>query len=334
MKKIVSLALALACLLTLSACGGEETAQGNSESYNISVAHVLSTDSSYQDTCNKFAELVAEYTNGAVTATVYPAGQLGNERELFEGVQMGTVDTCYAATTILATWCDLCNYLDVPFMFDSYEEEQRVLEGEFGEMLAAQIAEQGMTVMGYGETGFGNFMYNGDSIVHPSDIHGQTMRCKSTEIDQAFYSTMGLNPVALAWGEIFTGLQTGVIEGLSAPMNSSVATQFHTVTDKITIVDACLTATTFVIGQPTLDKIPVEYHEAILQAGKDACAYNWEIIPSWDEKAFTAIEESGSEIIYVDRNEWVDAFKDKMWTKLSDMGLIKDDVLAVIDSSR
>ena len=323
--------VAFAAILMLSVCTlFFASGTAFAAKHTLRLGHVLQENSTYHECSKKFAELLAEKTGGDIAVTIFPAGQLGNERELYEGVEMGTLDVAYCAVSTLPAWLPSFMVFDLPFLYDNYETEYKVLDGKLGQHLTKELESIGMICLGYAETGFANDIYNGTPIKVPADAKGRTFRTKQSVADMEYRKAYGVNPVPMAWGEVFTALQTGVIDGGNFPMNSLYASKFNTVVKYMTVVNATGIPTALVISKTTMDRIPEEYHAAIREAGREAILYKRKIQQEWDDDCLKKMQDEGLTVIYADTKLWRDELKEKVY-KVLVPSLVPAELVAMVE---
>ena len=152
MKKVLAMILCLAMVLSLAACGGSSSSSSEGTTSEEATGEVITLRASsstapthpYNVGLEKFAELVAERTNGQIKVDVFPSAQLGDERANIEDLQMGTLDIAVSSTGPLGNFVEDFLILDLPYLFSNYEHAHAVLDGEVGEGLKAQLTDLGV----------------------------------------------------------------------------------------------------------------------------------------------------------------------------------------------
>lgn len=167
-----------------------------------------------------FKSLVEAGTNGGITVQTFPNGQLGKDNEVLEQVKSGVVETGIFSVGGFAAGYPLIGVLDVPFAFPNISVTYPVFDGPFGHRLAADIKKKtGMTVLGFGDSGgFFHITNNKKPITSPADVAGLKIRTMGLDTHKAIIQSLGGQPTALAWAEVYTALQTGVADGQMNPI--------------------------------------------------------------------------------------------------------------------
>jgi TRAP-type transport system periplasmic protein len=183
-----------------------------------------------------FKGLVEGGSGGNVNVKVFPASQLGNERELIEGVKIGTIQMAFVSGAI-AGFYKPAQVLDIPYLFASGPVAWKVMDGWFGKELAADILKQtGMRVLAYGETGFRNFTNSKGPIKSPADMKGLKIRVMETPVYVNMVKALGAAPTPIAWSETYTALQQKVVDGQENPVATIMQAKLYEV-QKYMILD-------------------------------------------------------------------------------------------------
>ena len=221
MKRFLALGLAAALSLSLAACSGGSggTGEVTEDGYNqldlkISVATGV-TGIDYM-VADRFAQLISEKTNGAVTATVYSDSQLtGSDMSKTIDVLLagGTYEICTASGAVLSGVEEKFLTHSLPFAIDSYATADELLDGTGGEYYSKLMEERGMTLLGLFHNGLKQ-LTNGSKEIHsPADLQGLKIRVPSGEVALETFRALGADPISMSWGEVYTALQQGTVDG-------------------------------------------------------------------------------------------------------------------------
>lgn len=167
-----------------------------------------------------FKSMVESGSNGSITVELYPNGVLGNERESMEQVQNGITHSYIASGGGMATFYPMFSIVNIPFSISNYSVAYEVYDGEFGQSMAADIEEKtGFKVLGFGESGgFFQLTNSERPIKTPADMDGLKFRTMTIPIHMEFMRSLGASPTPIAWAELYTALQTGVVDGQHNPI--------------------------------------------------------------------------------------------------------------------
>ena len=215
MKKVIALILALAMTLTLCACGGSQTSSGGSDGDNqydtITLTMAVNGTDTQIDTkvANYFKELVEEESQGSVIIEVYPNDQLagGNATKGIEMIANGSTDLAAYATSVLSVLDERLSIGTVPWMFNNYTEARETIDATGLAYYDSILQEQGITAIGSFHNGFRQLTNSKHAVTTPEDLKGLKIRVPGSEVYMNFFKTLGADPVAMNWSEVFTALK-------------------------------------------------------------------------------------------------------------------------------
>lgn len=219
-----------------------------------------------------FKNMVEKGTNNAISVEIYPAGTLGNERETMEQVQTGVIQSYISSGGGMAVFYPMMSILDIPFSMPNYNVAYRVYDGEFGKMLAGDILKKtGFRVLGFGESGgFFQITNSKRPIRTPADMKGLKFRTMTIPMHMEIMKAFGASPTPVAWAEVYTALQTGVVDGQQNPVPIIEMGKLYEVQKYLTITNHIYTPYVWVINNDWFTKLPAEYQEAIVDAARTA----------------------------------------------------------------
>lgn len=179
------------------------------------------------------AEEVEKATNGRVTIQVFAGGQLGNERDMYEGAQMGTIDMFAASNAVLTSFIPEMAVLDMPFMFNSADEAHRVIDGKVGEMIAAKTLAQKVHTLGWMDVGFRN-VFSTRPVKTMADFANLKIRTMENKLHIAAFNALGAIATPMASGDVFTALQQGTIDAAENAVANLIANRYYEITKNVT----------------------------------------------------------------------------------------------------
>jgi tripartite ATP-independent transporter DctP family solute receptor len=165
----------------------------------------------------RLAEALKERSAGRVRMDVFPDRQLGEERELVEGLQLGTVDMTAVSTGPLVAFVPEVGVLDLPFLFRDSAHAYRVLDGEIGRDILGRFERRGIVGLAFWENGW-RHLTSRTPVAKPEDLRGMKLRTMQNPVHISAFRNLGASPVPMAWGEVFTSLGQGVIDGQENPL--------------------------------------------------------------------------------------------------------------------
>jgi tripartite ATP-independent transporter DctP family solute receptor len=164
-----------------------------------------------------FADQLNERTNGEIEVQIFPSGQLGSDAQMLDGTRSGIIDFQLAGLNNFTGLVPEAGAFTLPFMFPDRETAYKVLDGDVGQYLREQFSEHGLMLVGLPENGFRNMTNNRGPIVEPSDVEGLQMRVNNSQALSDMFEALGANPVQLDVNELYTALETGVVDSQGSP---------------------------------------------------------------------------------------------------------------------
>lgn len=214
-----------------------------------------------------FKDIVEAESSGAIEVKLFPAGQLGGERELIESTKLGTIQMCLVSGAI-AGYFKPAMVLDIPYLFSSAPVAWKVLDGPFGDkMTEALLKKTGLRNLAYGETGFRNFTNSKRPIKSPADMQGMKIRVMETPLYITMVKALGAAPTPIAWPEVYTSLQQGVVDGQENPVSVILYAKFPEVQKYITLDGHAYGADFFIFNERAFQKMSPEHQGIVKRAG-------------------------------------------------------------------
>ena len=219
-----------------------------------------------------FKSLVEAGTNGAITVQTFPNGQLGKDNEVLEQVKSGVIESGIHSVGGFAGGYPLIGVLDIPFAFPNISATYPVFDGPFGQRLAADIKKKtGMTVLGFGDSGgFFHFTNSKKPITTPADMQGLKIRTMGLDTHKGLVQSLGGQPAAIAWAEVYTALQTGVADGQMNPIPIIAFAKFQEVQKFLTLSGHLFAPYVWVMNSKFWDGLTPEEKSVVNSAAKSA----------------------------------------------------------------
>jgi len=280
--------LVLAALLVASPLfggGQKEGAAGEEKKMVLKFGHTCADTHPYSDGARKLAELVAEKTGGKLEIQHFPAGQLGGERDITEGLQAGTVDMMVNSLGVAATFVPEINLFNLPFIFTGATHYDKVVQGPVGEKILAACEENELIGLGFTAPVFRIPMNNLRPINTPADFQGMKIRLMEVPLHMDTYKALGATPVPIAFGELYTALQLGTVDGCENAIATLFTQRFYEVQKYMTILPVVSNGAVYLMSKKSWDKLPESYQEAIMSSMPEA-------IKACDE-SYLQLEEDG-----------------------------------------
>jgi tripartite ATP-independent transporter DctP family solute receptor len=261
----------------------------------------------YQLGLEKFGELVSEKTNGNVKVEVFHSSQLGNERDLIEGLQLGTVEMCIVSTAPLSSFTTKFQVFDLPFIFSETGKTREILDGPIGQGILDTLDAQGIIGLCYFENGFRNITNRVRPITKPEDLKGLKIRTMESPIHMASFRVMGADPTPMALGELFTALQQGTVDGQENPLAIINTSKFYEVQKYLSITEHFYAPAPVLIGKPFYDGLDADVRKAIKDAAIEARVYERGLLDDMNTRLKDELQKAGMEMNTVDKQAFINA---------------------------
>ena len=282
------------------------TAAANAADFVFKLGHIADPENPYAKGAEKFAQLVKEKTGGKVEVQVFPSSQLGNQRDLVEGTQFGTIDFTMTSTAVLGNFLPQAAVFDLPFIFRDVQHAYKALD-TVGMEIAQKL--QGMKLLAYYENGVRHMTNSKRPIRKPEDMKGLKIRVMEQPIYIEMIKALGGNPTPMAFGELFTALQQGVVDGQENPAAHIYTARFFEVQKYISLTAHTYSAEPMLVSLAAWNKLPKDLQEKIQSAANESRDWQRDLCRQLEEGYWTKIQESGKSEINrdVDKKAFADA---------------------------
>ncbi len=305
---LFALVLLMAMIITLAGGFGVERASAEG-TITLKAGHVLAPTHPYNLGLEKFAQLVSQKTGGKVVIQVFHSSQLGNEREMIEGLQLGTVDLTLVSSAPLAGFSNKFLVFDLPFIFQTRNQAYKVLDGPIGTKIMESLDKNGIRGLAYWENGFRHLTNSVRPVNKPGDVKGLKIRTMENKIHMASFRTLGADPTPMAFGELFTAMQQHVVDGQENPLPIIWTSNFFEVQKNLALTGHFYAAAPLLMSKAAFDKLPTEYQKAIQEAAYEARDYERGLVKDMEEDLVTKLKAKGMKITTPDKAAFLKAMQ-------------------------
>lgn len=325
LKKLIAMtALVGFALGTASAASAEKV-------YKLKLGHTGAPNHHYQNICTMFADKVKERTKGGVEIAVFPADQLGKQVESVEGTMLGTQDMVLTSDTVLSNWVPDMGILNLPFIFSSMEDARTILDGPIGAKLAAMMEPHGAVVIGWWDNGMRHITNNKRPITQPADLKGIKIRVPEGEVFVETFKALGAGPTVISFGELYSALQLGTVDGQENPPAHILTQKFYEVQKYVSRTGHIHLSSPLIMNKKLLDGMPKAYRDAIVTTGREMGPVHTNMVNELEKKQWDEVAAKGMKINDVDKKPFQQAVMpvyEKFKTKLN--GKIIDEIIATL----
>lgn len=282
-----------------TACSSDdEPDEGNR---TIVLAHAMHLTHPVSEAMASMAENVEEISGGELKVEIYPTGQLGNERELLELVQLGTIEMTKISGAVLENIVPPIQAFSVPYLFRDEEHMEKVLWGDLGDELLLEGEKYGLRGIGYYDAGQRSFYTKNAPIQTPDDLRGLKIRVQPSVMAINLVRNLGGSPTPLSYGELYTAFQGGIVDGAENNPPSFYTSRHYEVTDYYVLNEHTAVPDVLVIGTQVWNDLSDQEREWLQQAVDESIEYQRELWRESEEESFEVVQEAGIEVINPDK---------------------------------
>lgn len=263
----------------------------------------------YAMTVHYFAEELEKAAPGQFKFQYYSNHQLGDETEMLQGLQLGTLDAAVITGTFIGNMVPSFQLNDLPFLYGSYDQAHKVLDGKAGDIMFKQLTDKGIVGLGFAQAGFRHVINNTRPINTPKDLTGIKLRVQPSDIFLDSFSALGANPVPMAWSEVFTAVQQGTIDGLELPIPVIYSTKMTEVNKYLSLSHHSYNALALVVSKQSFKRLSDDEQQAVRDAARAAIERQRKTSAENEADILQKIKDTGMEV-----NQVADltAFRDRV----------------------
>lgn len=237
----------------------------------IRLAHHLSTNSDQHAVATRFRDLLSEYSGGAIKVEILPSAQMGGQREIIESVSIGTLEMGYGESGLYSNYASEFGVLALPYLYRDLDHWETVITGPIGASLADNLsAAAGMRIVNWLNGGYRQTFLRTKPIETPADFEGVKIRVPESPVFVKTFAALGASPTPIPAPEIYTSLQTGVVDAMEGSPETGYTYKIFEVADYLSLTNHILLDGSYVINQAFLDGLSDEERDAIMRAATEA----------------------------------------------------------------
>jgi len=209
----------------------------------------------YAVSAKTFKETVERASEGKIVVQLYPNRQLGDEKQMLEGLRFGTLDVALVTNSVVAQLEPAFQLFDLPFLFSNAAQAHTVLDSAVGQAMSAKLEAKGIINLGYTEGGFRQMLNNKKPVNTLADVQGVKYRVMQNPMFIEMFSRLGGSAVPMAWGETFTAVQQGTIDGLEGATSVFYASKFQEITKYLSLTNHNYSAVELLVSARSFKKL-------------------------------------------------------------------------------
>ncbi|MDD3430085.1 MAG: TRAP transporter substrate-binding protein [Oscillospiraceae bacterium] len=323
MKRILAFVLVLVLTVSLTACGGStasstqtaapassQSTAASAQSYVLKFALQNGENHPLCQSVAKFGELLDEKTDGRITLDLYYSAALGDKATTVQGMQTGTIDGAMLMSGVIADYgCDDLRVFTLPYLFDSVAHARAFEKSEEGKALLDTVQSSGskMICVGTYQESARNYFFKEKEVRTPADMKNLQIRCQEGSVYYDSVEALGAYAESVAFSELYSALQSGVVDGAEQPLSGFVNNSFQEISKYYVMDQHEISPNLILFSEITWNKLSDEDKAIITEAFNESVSFFEELSDAKDKDYLQTIKDSGVEVIDVNVAEWQEA---------------------------
>ncbi len=282
-------------LIFLSSC------QSQYQTSELRLAHGLDITHPVHQGMVNMAEQLEEISDGQLSIKIYPSGQLGSERECLELLQVGSLDMTKVSAAVMENFAPDYRILSLPYIFNSKEHAYKVLDGAVGSQFLEQGSKYRLRGLCFYDAGSRSFYTKNEPVESPEDLKGLKVRVQRSKTAVEMITQMGGSPTPIAWGELYTALQQGVVDGAENNLPSFYFSRHFEVCKYYSINEHTVVPDVLLIGTNTWKRLSKRQKEWIIEAARRSSLYQRKVWLASEQECLEKMIAQGVQVSYPDK---------------------------------
>ena len=274
----------------------------------IKMGHALDTEHPVHKAMLFMAEKLEEKSAGKVILEVYPGEVLGSEREMIEQVQMGLLDMTKVSTSPLESFIPAMSVFSVPYLFRDSEHLWNALEGPVGKKLLQAGEKVGLKGLCYYDAGSRSFYTKEKPVMTPADLEGMKIRVMESKTSMQMVKELGASPTPIAWGELYTSLQQGVVDGAENNPPSFYRSGHFEVCKHYSLDEHTMVPDIVLMSLKSWNKLPADVQKMVQEVADESVTFQRQLWKEDTQKALETVQAQGVKVYNPDKT----AFRQKV----------------------
>lgn len=277
------------------------------DKYVIKIANVTAPEHPLHVGFEKMAAIMNERSGGRIEATAYPSGQLGNLRAISEGLQLGTIEMGTQSPGGLASFMPLLGVLELPYIYRDNQHVYNTVDGEIGQELNESFRKKtGIRILGYWMNLYRNTTNSKKAIEKPDDFKGLKIRVPETKTVMDTIGALGASPVPMPFGDVYTSLQQGVIDGQENPLSIIWASKLYEVQKYLSLTGHIYSPVVIMISDQFYNSLPEDLQTIVVEAFEEVRPEVRKMVEDQEKELLENLKSKGMEINEIDKSKFAE----------------------------
>lgn len=305
---------------------GNQTSEGSGGSeatYTFKLSHVTAPTHGWHKTAEKFNEELQARSDGRMRVDIFPNSQLGTEADMLQQMETGTLDFGLITNAYMSTRAEEFNAWFMPFLFKDLAEASEARNSEPAQQMLKNLESQGLIGLGFSFAGNRHVLMKTGAVTKPEDLKGKKLRIIGSPAMSDFWEALGVAPTAMPLQEVYTALQTGVIDGIDIDLDALVTQKFYEVAKDLTLTNHMAFPSVAVMSKVTYDKLSPEDQQIVVEAMQAAIEWGVQDAIKREEENLQFVIDQGLNITEMTDPSAFEAVKEQIYSKYSSNEIIK-----------
>ena len=287
--------------------------------FSIKLGVVTKPGAAQNIVAEKFKTLLEDQSDGAYTVKIFHSASIGNETEILQQIQMGTIHMGVITGGPFDTFDPVVRVINYPFLFKDHDQADRILDGPLGDEILKSLENSGFKGLCFSENGFRNLTNSKRAVTGPDQVKGLKIRVMSSALHKAIWQALGANPTPMPW-PIYTELEQGVIDGQENPLWVMEVYKFYEIQTYMTLTRHVYSPHINVASLNWFNSLPAEDQALITDAAKEAARFQRRDNREKNAGRLALLKEKGMQVV---ENPDIGAFRERV-AGLKDLDLYRD----------
>ncbi len=274
----------------------------------VKLGHVGEPGSLFQQSADEFARRANEKLAGKAKVVVFGSSQLGGDKEMLQKLKLGTIDLAIPST-VMSSEVDLFGVFEMPYLVKDRAHMARIEKEIVWPVLNPAAEKEGLKILAVWENGYRHLTNNRKPIVAPADLQGLKLRVPEGKWRVAMFKAYGANPSPMKFSELFTALQTGVMDGQENPLTQIYSAKLHEAQKYLSLSGHVYTPAYLITGSRKWEKLPADVRQVLEEAGRATQAFVYATAAKSEDDLLAKLRQGGLQVNEVDKAAFIAASK-------------------------
>lgn len=303
MNKLRYILLVTSAILLMQSCQKAEKTR------TLRLAHVLDTVSPVHKAMAHLGERLEKLSNGKMRVILYPGGQLGNERESLELLQLGSLDIAKVSSAVVENFVPEMGVFSLPYLFRDADHYWQVFNGDIGKEILLKGEKYWLRGMCYYDAGFRSFFLRRNEVIQPDDLNGLKIRVMRSNLQIRTINLLGGNATPLAWGELYSALQQGVVDGAENSPPNFFQNKFYELCEYFVLDEHSAPPDVLMMSTHTWNKLSDTEQQWVNQAVAESVEFQRKLWDEMTQNSLAAVEKAGVKVIRPNKQPFLESVR-------------------------